>query len=50
MSVEVKGVEREEHEARHTRENIRVTCEHCNKVVSRKSIKRHIKLFHRDLV
>ena len=48
--VEVKGVEREEHEARHTRENIRVTCEHCNKVVSRKSIKRHINLFHKDLV
>ncbi len=48
--VEVKGVEREEHDARHTRENIRVTCEYCNKVVSRKSIKRHINLFHRDLV
>ena len=48
--VEVKGVERDEHEARHTRENIRVTCDHCKKVVSRKSIKRHINLFHRDLV
>ena len=48
--VEVEGAEREEHEARHTRENIRVSCTHCDKVVSRKSIKRHLNLCHRDIV
>ena len=44
--VEVEGSEREEHIARHTRENVRVQCQLCSRIVSRKSIKRHINLCH----
>ena len=44
--VEVDGVEKEEHILRHTRENIKVSCDFCSKIVSRKSIKRHINLCH----
>jgi len=44
--VEVEGAEKEEHLARYSRENVRVSCEHCSKIVSRKSIKRHMKLCH----
>jgi len=44
--VEVEGVEKEEHLQRHTRENIKVACDFCSKIVSRKSIRRHINLCH----
>ena len=44
--VEVEGTERDEHIARHTRENVRVQCQLCSRIVSRKSIKRHINLCH----
>ena len=47
--VEVEGSEREEHIARHTRENVRVQCHLCSRIVSRKSIKRHINLCHPNM-
>ena len=48
--VQVAGPEKEEHLARHTRENVRVTCQQCGKTVSRKSIKRHMNLCHGEIV
>ena len=48
--VELAGLVREEHEARHSRENVRVRCSHCPKIVSRKSIRRHLKLCHPEHV
>ena len=46
--VELNGAEKEEHETRHERENVRVQCGQCSKIVSRKSIRRHMKLCHPD--
>jgi len=48
--VEVKGPEGEEHLARYSKENLRVSCDICSKTISRKSIRRHVNLCHPDAV
>ena len=44
--VTVSGKEGREHENRHTKENVKMECGICQKLVSRKSIKRHVTLCH----
>ena len=44
--VAVTGREGREHDNRYSKENVKMECNICNKVVSRKSIKRHISLCH----
>lgn len=44
--VSVTGKEGEEHESRYSKENVKLECDICQKLVSRKSIKRHVSLCH----